>query len=108
MMFAKRPKRGEDDDDLLRFQEEYLKSQSADSGNKPAAKVARATKDTPTTTKEGVLKTDKISLIDLEQSSYDDESKPSMSSNIPGLFCEKCSSLKSIQVGFPIRLIHKD
>ena len=108
MMFAKRPKRGEDDDDLLRFQEEYLKSQSANSGNKPAAKVARATRDTPTTTKESVIKTDKFSLIDLKQSSYDDESKPSMSSNIPGLCYEKFSSLSQFQVGFPIRLIHKD
>ena len=108
MMFAKRPKRGEDDDDLLRFQEEYLKSQSANSGNKPAAKVARATSDTPTNTKKGVIKTDKISLVDLEQSSYDDESKPSMSSNIPGLCCEKFSSVSQFQVGFPIKLIHKD
>ena len=37
-MFAKRPKRGEEDDDLMRFQADYLKSQEG----KPSAKVQRA------------------------------------------------------------------
>ncbi|XP_067950212.1 RNA polymerase II-associated protein 1-like [Watersipora subatra] len=43
-MFAKRPKRGEGDDDLERFQEEFTK----DSGIRPAAKVVRIQQNTPT------------------------------------------------------------
>lgn len=44
-MFVKRPKRGENDDDLLGFQEEFLKQ----NGGKPAATVVRVQSNTPST-----------------------------------------------------------
>ena len=50
-MFVKRPKRGEDDDDLLRFQEEFLRG----GGDAPSAKVVRVNQPKPPTVRSPKL-----------------------------------------------------
>jgi len=50
-MFVKRPKRGDNDDDLLAFQEEFL-HHKASGDTKPAAKVTRVHQSTDTSAPE--------------------------------------------------------